>query len=159
MRNIRTILCGAAMTALIGATGTVGFAQDINDPGERIEARHGYMLMLAMNVATLGGMAKGDTPYDAAVATAAAVNIQSLASVDTSFLWVEGTDSNSNEESSALPEIFADPAARATKFAALKTAADAMVGAAGTDLASLQGAMAGLGGACADCHKAYRKPE
>jgi len=156
---MRTILFGLTTAAIIGAGSGAAIAQDINDPGERLEARHGYMLMLAMNIATLGGMAKGDVAYDPAVAKAAAVNLQSLAGVDSSFLWVAGTDADSIEDSAALPAIFADPAARATKFAALKAAADKMAGAAGTDLASLQGAMEGLGGACADCHKTFRKPE
>ncbi|MCB1361156.1 MAG: cytochrome c, partial [Rhodobacteraceae bacterium] len=34
-----------------------------------------------------------------------------------------------------------------------------MVGAAGTDLATLQGAVRGLGGACGGCHQTYRQPE
>jgi len=34
-----------------------------------------------------------------------------------------------------------------------------MADAAGFDLASLQAAMGPLGGACSDCHKAYRAPE
>lgn len=157
MSDLRKRLLGLTVSALVSAAAGAAFAQDINDPGERIEARHGYMLMLAMNIATLGGMAKGDAPYDATIAKATAANLQALASVDTSFLWVEGTDSASNEESSALPEIFTDTAARAEKFAALKAATDVMAGT--TDLAGLQAAMQGLGGACADCHKAFRKPE
>ena len=42
--------------------------------------------------------------------------------------------------------------------AAFTAAAEAMSAAAGTDLASLQGAMEGLGGACGACHKAFRVP-
>ncbi|MEE4346330.1 MAG: cytochrome c, partial [Paracoccaceae bacterium] len=40
----------------------------------------------------------------------------------------------------------------------LVTAAKAMEGAAGTDLASLQAAMGPVGEACGACHKAYRVP-
>jgi cytochrome c556 len=148
-----------ALTSIAALSAGSALAQDINDPAERMEARAGYMLMMAMNAATLGAMAKDETPYDAAKAKAAAANIASLAAVENSFLWVEGTDSSSNPDSAALPVAFTDPAGRAEKFAALKTAADAMVVAAGTDLASLKAGMAGLGGACAACHKVYRKPE
>lgn len=134
-------------------------AQDLKDPAEQLTARHGYMLMLAMNVSQLGAMAKGDAPYDATAAKVAAANLASLAAMDTSFLWPEGTDSNTLADSSALPEIFANPDQRAEKFAALKTAADAMAAAAGTDVESLKAAMGPLGGACGDCHKTFRKPE
>ena len=46
-----------------------------------------------------------------------------------------------------------------SKGMALAAAADAMAAAAGNGLDSLRGAMNGLGGACAACHKAYRQPQ
>lgn len=154
---MRKFILGLTAAGALLAGGVA--AQDINDPAEIVQARHGYMLMMAMNLAKLGGMAKGDVPYDQAAATVAANDLKLLASTDTSFMWVDGTDSNTAEDSSALPEIFSQADKRTEKFTALAQASDAMASAAGTDLASLQGAMEGVGGACASCHKAYRKPE
>lgn len=42
---------------------------------------------------------------------------------------------------------------------ALRTAAEDMMNAAGTDLASLQGAIGALGASCGGCHRAYRQPD
>ncbi|WP_347309755.1 c-type cytochrome [Defluviimonas sp. SAOS-178_SWC] len=153
MRNVLSLIAAAVLTC-----GPV-LAEDLSDPEEILTARHGYMLMMAMNLAPLGGMAKGEVPYDAETAGRAASSLAALASVDSSMLWVPGTENGVLDDSSALPEINANAGDRDVKFAALKTAADAMVLAAGTDLASLQGAMKGVGAACGGCHKQYRKSE
>ncbi len=153
MRNVLSLIAAAVLTC-----GPV-FAEDLSDPEEILTARHGYMLMMAMNLAPLGSMAKGEVPYDAETATRAASSLAALASVDSSMLWVPGTENGVLDDSSALPEIISNASDRDVKFAALKTAADAMVVAAGTDLASLQGAMKGVGEACGGCHKQYRKSE
>lgn len=146
---------GATLALLAGSVA----AQDINDPAEIVQARHGYMLMLAMNLGQLGAMAKGDVAYDKAAAEVAATNIRSLAQTDTSFMWVDGTEAGKAEDSSALPEILAQPDKRTEKFAALQQASNDLVDAAGKDAGSIKMAMAGVGEACASCHKAYRKPE
>lgn len=153
MRKVATLL----MTAVLACGPAL--AEDLNDPEEILIARHGYMLMMAMKLATLGGMAKGEVPYDAATAASAAESLAALSSVDSSMLWVPGTETGILEDSNALPEAITNTEDRGTKFAALKTASDAMVAAAGTDLASLQAAMKGVGEACSACHKQYRKPE
>ncbi|MBC7143260.1 MAG: cytochrome c [Rhodobacteraceae bacterium] len=153
MRNVLSLIA-AAMLACGPA-----LAEDLADPEEILTARHGYMLMMAMNLAPLGAMAKGEVPYDAVAAGRAASSLAALASVDSSMLWVPGTENGVLDDSSALPEIISNADDRAVKFAALNTASDAMATAAGTDLASLQGAMKGVGEACSGCHKPYRKSE
>lgn len=149
----------ATITVAVAMSAGVGFAQDIKAPDEILTARHGYMLSLAMNVAPLAGMAKGEVPFDATVAKVAAQNLANLAALDTAYLWVPGTEAGVLADSSALPDVIAQPEVRTAKIARMKTAADAMVVAAATDLGALKGAMGAVGGACGDCHKTFRQPE
>lgn len=150
--TFKVLMVGAALAA-----SAVG-AQDIKAPDEILTARHGYMLSLAMNIAPLASMAKGQTPYDPAVAKVAAANLANLSALDTGYLWVQGTEAGTLADSSALPAAFTDVDVRTQKLAALKTAADALQVAAGTDLESLKSAMGAMGGAYGDCHKAFRQP-
>lgn len=145
--------------ALATALSGVAQAQDLKDPAEIVGARHGYMLMMAMSLAPLGAMAKGDTPYDAAAANAAAANLTALAGLDTSMLWAAGTESGAAEDSFALPDIFKNVDDRNGKFAALKTASLALGDAAGKDAGAIKAALGAVGAACSDCHKQYRKAE
>jgi len=135
-------------------------AQDAEDPfADAVEARHGVMLLLASNVGTLGAMAKGDTPYDAAVAGKAASNIAALSSVLSPDLFPEGSAYGSAADSYALPAIWTNGDDFLAKIADMNAAAAAMQTAAAGDAESVKGGMAALGGACSACHKAYRQPE
>jgi cytochrome c556 len=124
-----------------------------------VESRHGLMLMYASNLGTLGRMAKGETPYDAATATRAADRLVALASVMDMDLFPEGSEFGKAADSYAKPEIWANQPDFLAKIADLNTAAIAMKASAGTDQAAVQAGMAALGGACGACHKAYRAPE
>lgn len=124
-----------------------------------VKARRAQMTLYSYNLAPLGAMAKGTIPYDADVATKAATNLASLAKLDQSRLWVEGSDQMSVDNTRALPDIWNNLDDVAAKATAMSAAADAMQVAAGTDLAALQAAMGDLGGACGACHKVYRAPE
>ena len=122
------------------------------------KARQAQMQLYAFNLGLLGGMAKGEVPYDATAASAAAGNLASLAQLDQSRLWPEGSDEMGVEGSKVMAELWQNMPDVMSKGADLVTAATAMEVAAGTDLASLQAAMGPLGGACGACHKAYRVP-
>lgn len=143
------------------ATLSLGFAAEAQDDGPfgmEIKARQGLMAYRAINVGALAAMAKGEVEYDATKAKAAADALLASASLDQSMLWPVGSDNAGNPKSTAAAAIWAEGSKIGDEAAAFLTAAEAMAGAAGTDLASLQGAMPGLGGACASCHKAYRVP-
>ncbi len=122
------------------------------------KARQAQMQLYAFNLGLLGGMAKGDIPYEASAAGAAAGNLASLARLDQSLIWPEGSDEMGVEGSRALPAIWENLPDVIAKNEALITAASAMETAAGTDLAALQGAMGAIGESCGACHKAYRVP-
>jgi len=123
-----------------------------------IQARKANMGVISYHTGLLGAMAKGDTPYDAAIATAAAENLAAAASMNRMVLWLEGSAQGTMEGTRARPEIWSDAAGFEEDAMALETATAAMVTAAGTDLDALRIAMAAVGTACGDCHKANRGP-
>lgn len=136
---------------------SAAFADEQADPN--VNARHAYMSLLAYNLGVLGGMAQAQMPYDSDMAATAAANLHALSQVDTTRMWAEGTDNFSLDGTRALPAIWENPDDFVARFAALTTASEAMAAAAGTDLASLQGAVGALGASCGGCHRAYREPE
>lgn len=149
-------IAGLALATL--SLGMAANAQNEGPFGMEIEARQGLMAYRAINIGTLAAMAKGEAEYDAARAKVAADALLASASLDQSMLWPAGSDNAANPKSTAAAAIWADGSDIGDKSAAFTTAAQAMAAAAGTDLASLQGAMDGLGASCGGCHKAYRVP-
>lgn len=146
-------LAMSVTAATVLLTAAPALAMDANPA---VKARQSHMQLYAYNLGILGGMAKGTVDYDAAAAQTAADNLAGLATMNTMSFWQPGTAMGEVEGSNALPALWsADSTAGkiAMDFAA---AAQALQAAAGTDLASLQGAMGGVGAGCGGCHKAYR---
>jgi len=123
-----------------------------------IGARKAQFQLFAFNLGVLGGMAQGRTAYDAQAAQSAADHLFHLTRHFNAAMWPEGSDNASAENTRALPVIWDNLGEFATRFAALQDGAEAMQTAAGTDLAALQGALGGLGGACQACHQSFRAP-
>lgn len=149
----------AAGAAAIVA-GTIA-AQEQPSPAQRAhEAREHQMYLHAFNLGHIGPMAQGEADYDADVAQQAADNIAALAQMLGSDLyWVPGSSSEDLEESRALPAIWEKPEEFQASITTFQEAAANLQSAAGTDLASLQGALGPLGQACGSCHESFRKPE
>ncbi|MFC2967390.1 c-type cytochrome [Acidimangrovimonas pyrenivorans] len=154
MKFIRPALLAAAAAALCAGPLLAQGPADM-----AIKARKGLMDNLAFNLGTLGGMAKGAIPYDAKMAQTAADNLAALASVDQAAYWPEGSDDMSADNTRALPAVWDKHDEFLKHIVALNEAAGKMKAAAGTDLASLQGAMGTVGGACGGCHKTFRAPD
>jgi len=123
-----------------------------------IGARKAQFQLFAFNLGVLGGMAQGRMDYDAEAAQQAADHLFHLTRSNNLAMWPEGSDNASVENTRALPAIWENLEDFAQRYGALQTGAEAMQAAAGTDLASLQGALGGLGGACGACHDSYRAP-
>ena len=155
--NRMTRLISVALAAV--AVAGFAFAQTVLEPAAAEVARSANMKLRGAQMVVLGGMAQGETPYDAVAAQAAADELVAVLMVDQSTWWPLGSDSDTIENSRALPAIWANMDDVIAKATALSDAATAMQAAAGVDLASLQGAMGALGGACGSCHETYRKPE
>lgn len=150
---MRHILTAAALT-IIPLTAV---AQDDDPIRQAIEARQGFYQMLAINMGTLAGMAKGDIAYDEAAASTAAANIETLTKYDLPGLFIDGSASGQVADTAAKPDIWSDMDDFRAKFTALGEAAtgapDAVKGGAGN-----VGPVVGrLGEACKACHDKFRE--
>lgn len=152
-RFLKTGLGGLAAAALLASLVS---AQGMDPLAAAVKARQSHMQLYQFNLMTLGGMAQGAIPYDAAAATAAANNLVALSGLDQSGYWLAGTAAGEVEGTRAAPALWDNLEDLVAKGQALNTAAIAMAAAAGTDQASLAAAMGALGGACGACHEAYR---
>lgn len=147
---MRQITFAAAIAVVAGAA----FAQS---PEDAVEARHGFMTMLSIEMGTLAGMAKGEIAYDEAMATAAARNLMALANYDAPKLFVEGTSSDDLENSDALPAIWEDREDFEAQFAALRDATQGIDQQVAGGQDSLGPVVQQLGVTCRDCHDPYRR--
>jgi cytochrome c556 len=148
------------LSVLASLSAFAGFAQEAEDPfKDAVETRHGLMLQMASDLGTLGGIAKGNAPYDQAIASKAAANIAAISSVLSMAQFPAGSEVEKSADSFALPEIWAKQDDFLAKIADLNDAAAMMQTAAATDGDAIKASMAQLGGACSACHKAYRQPE
>lgn len=154
MKPLMLLTASAAMFAF-GA-----LAQEAEDPfADAVEMRHGLMLQMATDLGKVGGMAKGEMAYDAAVASKSAANIAAIASVLSMDQFPAGSEYQASADSFALPAVWVTPDDFMAKITDLNTAAGAFQTAAATDVETLKAAMGQLGAACSACHKAYRQPE
>lgn len=150
----------AAALALTGVAGTaIGDGHADKALQSAISARKAQMQLVGFNTGLLGAMAKGEVPFDSAVATAAASNLAAVAKLDRSILWLEGSVQGTVEGTRAKAEIWSDPEGFDKAAVAMEDAATTMITAAGTDLPALQAQMKNLGTTCSTCHKAYRGPK
>lgn len=148
------------MIAAASAVVATGAFAEVEDPfADAVEMRHGLMLQMATDLGKVGAMAKDETPYDAAIASKAAANIVAIASVLSMDQFPAGSEYQKSTDSFALPAVWTAQDDFLQKIADLNTAAATFQAAAGTDVDSLKAGMAGIGGACAACHKVYRQPE
>jgi cytochrome c556 len=144
---------------LAAAVLTLGLAPAVANEGA-IEARQGQFKLFAAHLGQLVPMARGEVEYDAEAASAAAANLAAVASQSQEgYIWVEGTDNASAENTRALPAIWENMDDFAQKYTDLQTATLALRDAAGTDLAAMQGALGAVGNACSACHDDYRQPQ
>jgi cytochrome c556 len=123
------------------------------------ETREKHMKAYGAQLGILGGMARGDTAYDAAVAQAAADELFTLANVDQSTWWPPESAAGLVEGSRALPATWENFDNTMLLNGNFVTAVTALQGAAGVDLASLQAAVGPVGASCGACHEANRAPE
>ncbi len=134
--------------AAVLAAGVAYAQEEPTDPNAI--AREELMKTQGKNAGILGDMASGKAPHDAAAAEAAkAVLIQTSVEIKDVFMEQGAAD----PASEAKPEIWTNWDDFLAKADALNVAATAL------DVSSAESigaGMAGIGGACTDCHKAYR---
>ncbi|WP_372839068.1 cytochrome c [Phaeovulum sp.] len=153
MRINKTIALGTILASLsLGAA----HAQSVDPKLVVIDARQSFMSLVAFYSAPLGAMDKGSMPYDAAAASAAANQIVALTSLDQTGLWEAGTDRAYDESSLALSALWEPTADLNGKLAALRETSLALQAAAGTDLATMQTALASFNDTCKACHGDFK---
>jgi cytochrome c556 len=116
-------------------------------------------LMKQFNTAgrTLGGMARGTTPYDAAAAnTQLQILVDGAAKIPGLFPPGSNMDS-ATTKTQALPTIWSDSAGFQT--AAVKFGADARAAGITSDQATFATAYQTVQADCNACHKTYRAPQ
>ena len=137
----KTIVAGFILTA------GMAFAGKSTDPDAM--ARQTLMDTVGMNTKILGDIAGGKVAFDAAVAGAAKTALGEAAGKIAATFEPQGTD----DKSEAKPEIWTnwdDFVAKADSLTKAAAALDA------TTVEGVQAGMAGVGGACKDCHMKYR---
>jgi cytochrome c556 len=128
--------------------------------GKAVKARQAYMTVIGFNMGGLGAMAKGESEYDAATATAMAGNLSLLSQMNTGGLWPKGTDNAAMPgKTRALPKAWEDYAAVAEKHEAFTKAAANLAAEAGKGKEALGAAMKDVGKSCGGCHKPFRAPK
>ncbi len=147
-----------SLTALTLAIGTVAFAGG-HGGNPAVKARNAHMGLYGFNLGILGDMAKGTTEYNAEAASSAAKNLATLAALDQSAYWPEGTAQGEVEGSRAKAEIWTDGGGAFEKGKDMAVAAAALADVAGNGLEALQAGIGPAGAACGACHKAYRGPK
>ena len=154
----RTWIAGvvaASLALAVFAGSSVASAQQ--DHSGAVKARIAYMQLNGFFMGQLAGIAKGQVPYDAAQATGVAKSLLALSTMDAGAMWPPGSDNQALPgKTRAKPELWTTFPAVMEKAGALSTALEAMVVAAGTDLASLQGAFGAVGAGCGGCHRPFR---
>ena len=145
MNAFSRMTCAAVFAAV---SASAAFAEaEASDPV--VKARIEVMETIGHATKTLGGMAGGKAPFDAAAAEAAKAALIAAAAEIPARFEAQASD----PVSEAKPEIWTSWDDFAAKGTALKTAAEAM------DASSLDGVKAGMGavgGSCKACHSAYR---
>ncbi len=121
-----------------------------------IKARQGIFQNYQLMLVQLGGMARGNAPYDAEIAQAAADNLVALTLLDSRFSWPAGSDNGSVEGTRAKPEIWQNFDDVVAKAVALNQAAIALQAVAGDGQEALGPAVGAVGQACSACHDSYR---
>ncbi|HRO15699.1 MAG TPA: cytochrome c [Paracoccus sp. (in: a-proteobacteria)] len=144
------------LAAALTLTPMMASAQDDSPEEMALEARHGYMVMLASNMGPLAAMAKGEIPYDEAVATFHANNIAALANYEVEMHFLPGTAKGEIEGSDALPKAWQNLEDVRAKHENLKKAALAAPEGVKGGPEQVAAVVQNLGGACKSCHDEYR---
>jgi cytochrome c556 len=139
--------------AVVGAFSAAVYAQTV--PADRaIKYRQGIMTGMGWHMGVLGGMAKGDRPYNKDEATRSATFVQQLSQMPAEG-FAFGTDQGAPTK--AKPEIWKDNAKFRENLQSLQSETPKLVAAASSgDVAQLRAAVGATGKVCNSCHDDFR---
>ena len=153
-----SVIRNAALIA--GATAvaaSVAFAGSHAELPASVKGRQAHMQLYVHNLGILGGMARGNTEYNADIAEAAASNLATLTTLNQMTYWEPGTDADSLEGTRAKPELWANIPDAIAKGEQLAAAAATLAENAGS-LEGVQANLGAVGKVCGSCHDAYQVP-
>jgi len=150
MRNGKKIAIAFALLSL----GVSGIAVGQDDP---IAARQGLMQQNGRMAGIASAMAKGEKPYDAALA-AATMEILIYDLKEFTMLFPESSMEGGDPPTRAKPEIWQDTAGFEAAAAKLIEAANTAATAAAEGQEAFAAALGAVGQGCGDCHESYRGP-
>ncbi|MGB7181813.1 MAG: cytochrome c [Burkholderiaceae bacterium] len=154
------VVAAGFLAGAIALPGAYAHAQEKKGPHtSAIKARQGLMQIQGHSMGILGGMAKGNIPYDAKQASDAAYNLQLTSLVMQGAMWPKGSEKDAaglTEKTSAKPEIWSTYPKITEKNKAFKEAADELVKVAGNGLDALKGGLGPVGKSCKGCHDDYK---
>jgi len=159
---MKTFLLATFATVALGVTTPITFAQDEVPFQNQIEARQSFMNIYRFNIGILGAMAKGELPYDAEQASAAANNLLAASKMSNGAMWPAGSDMNSEGLAGvtwAKPDIWTNFPEVGEKSNALTEALESMAAEVGDGLGALRSNMGAVGDGCKGCHEPFRAPE
>ena len=123
------------------------------------ETRQAVFKLFIFNMGTIVGMARGNIPFDAAIAERNARRIAALAPMIPEVLGAMDTR-EFDVETQALPVIWDNMDEFTEKAQNLVAAANTFADlAAAGDQGATMGGLRAFGGACGNCHETFRVPE
>jgi len=143
-----------AIASVVLSVGFTGIAVGQDDP---IAARKGLMQQNGSMMGIAVAMAKGERPYDEALA-AATMEILAYDLEQFPTLFPESSMEGGDPPTRAKPEIWQDKDGFEAAAANLVEAADAAAAAAAEGQEAFASALGPVGQACGDCHETYRGP-
>ena len=149
----------AALVLALAVVAGAGSANAQENHEGAVKARIAYMQLNGFYMGQLAAVAKGQVAYDPARAAGIAGGLLALSTMDAGAMWPPGSGNDIPAlagKTRAKPEIWSTFPAVMEKADALTRALEIMVEAAGTDLASLQGAFGAVGAGCSGCHRSFR---
>lgn len=152
---------GLGLTLLAAAMAVSVQAQDDAPTPEELaqsatETRQAVFKLLAFNMGPIGGMARGQVEFDAALAERNARRIAALAPMIPELFAARDTR-DFDVETEALPIIWDDMSEFQAKAVALEEAALTFADiAAGGDRAQVLGGLRAFGSTCGNCHDDFR---
>lgn len=137
----------SAVTAIcLGVTAAIA-------AGEPQAVRQEEMKKVGGAMGTIGGIAKGEKPYDAEAVKAA---LMTMAEVGKTFPDHFPAGSETGMDSEAAPAIWQNMDDFKAKAAKLVSVAEAQLATLPADQAAVGETMKAVGAVCGDCHETYR---
>ena len=152
----RKVFHAVATAGAVALLATVAVAQSQEE--KATAARQGLMKLISWEAGPLFAMAKGDMPYDAALAAENAADLQALAQYAGHKLFLAGTSIDElGDKTRALPAIWQDQDKFEKGFQDLSEQTAIVVAEAGKGQEQLKTAVGDLGKVCGNCHESFRQ--